>query len=440
MVSAVAVVGFAAPPFCRPARAVARRGQRPPPLPLRPRPASATSPWRHHTCPVAVTSVHGPPRPAPPPVAPVPATAPAVPGVEWRTADGAAAPDAAAVAPTDAAAAAADGGAKAVAPDGRAAPGLSVAYLWPRVLLLGVAAIWGTNFGTVKLIQTALPASAAAGVRFGLAAAALSPALLGARRRLSAGLWREGVVVGLWVFAGYATQSIALEGCHANTSAFLCSLAVAAVPLLTWLFPSLRPSNSSEPPSSLSTWLSAGLAIAGVACLELGAGAPITASDGFALFQAVAFGMGFILNERALAKYPDAALPISAIQLLVVAALSAAWALTDSATWSAAGGLHVLAPDLSPVFADATIGGALAYAGLITTAATVVAENVALVRVTAAEMAVLLATEPLWAALFSAALLGESMAPTAAGGGALILAACLVSTLLKGTGGHPKDG
>lgn len=122
----------------------------------------------------------------------------------------------------------------------RAPAGLSVAYLWPRVLLLGVAAIWGTNFGTVKLIQSALPASAAAGVRFGLAAAALSPSLVGARRRLSPGLWREGVVAGLWVFAGYATQSIALEGCHANTSAFLCSLAVAAVPLLTWLFPTLR--------------------------------------------------------------------------------------------------------------------------------------------------------------------------------------------------------
>lgn len=240
MASAVAVVGFAAPPPCRAAGVAGRLGQRPPPPLLRPQPTLATSPWRRHAFPVAVTSVKGPPRSAPPPVAPVPATAPAVAGAKWGTADGTAAPDAAAVAPTAAAAAVADGGVTGFAADGRAPPGLSVAYLWPRVLLLGVAAIWGTNFGTVKLIQTALPASAAAGVRFGLAAAALSPALLGARRRLSAGLWREGVVAGLWVFAGYATQSIALEGCHANTSAFLCSLAVAAVPLLTWLFPSLR--------------------------------------------------------------------------------------------------------------------------------------------------------------------------------------------------------
>lgn len=141
-----------------------------------------------------------------------------------------------------------------------------------------------------------------------------------------------------------------------------------------------------------------------------------------------------------MAKYPYAALPISAIQLLVVAALSVAWALTDSATWTAAGGLHVVTPDLSPVFADATIGGALVHAGLITTAATVVAENIALVRVSAAEMAVLLATEPLWAAMFSAALLGETMGPTAAAGGGLILVACLVSTLLKGTGVKPKEG
>lgn len=189
---------------------------------------------------MAVTSINGPPRQeVPPPGPPAPATAPAAAGVGWQTADATdhgVPHDAVGVA--DAAAVAA--GATSSSPPSRAPPGLSVAYLWPRALLLGVAAIWGTNFGTVKLIQSSLPASAAAGVRFGLAAAALSPALIAARRQLSPGLWRDGVVSGLWVFAGYATQSIALEGCHANTSAFLCSLAVAVVPLLTLVFPSLR--------------------------------------------------------------------------------------------------------------------------------------------------------------------------------------------------------
>lgn len=250
MMSAVVAVGFAPPPpFCVPARAATRLGHRESPLlPLRPRPTPlvvAVPRRRRRTCPVAVTSVNGPPRQVPPSEAPVSAAAPVVAGVEWRTADVTAhvvAPDAAVsadAAPTAAVAAAA-AAAVSPSPPTRAPAGLSVAYLWPRVMLLGVAAIWGTNFGTVKLIQSALPASAAAGVRFGLAAAALSPALFGARRRLSPGLWREGIVAGMWVFAGYATQSIALEGCHANTSAFLCSLAVAAVPLLTWLFPTLR--------------------------------------------------------------------------------------------------------------------------------------------------------------------------------------------------------
>jgi len=188
---------------------------------------------------VAVSTVHAsPPRPAadapfPPPPAGVAGSPPDFPGGLVR-ADGAAAAVSADVADDAPAVAAA-----ATHPT-RAAPGLSVAYLWPRVLLLGVAAVWGTNFGTVKLVQSALPASAAAGLRFGLAAAALSPSLVAARSRLSPGLWRDGVVAGLWVFAGYATQSIALEGTAANTSAFLCSLAVAFVPLLTGLFPSLR--------------------------------------------------------------------------------------------------------------------------------------------------------------------------------------------------------
>lgn len=183
------------------------------------------------------------------------------------------------------------------------------------------------------------------------------------------------------------------------------------------------------------------LAIVGTGLLELGASAPPTLFDAFALFQAVvvAFGMGFILNERAVASYPDESLALSAIQLTVVAVLSAAWALTDCASLTVAGGLHVALPDLSPLAADATIGGAIAYTGLITAAATVAAGNVALVRVSAAEMAVPLATEPLWAAAFSGALLGESMGPTAVGGGALILPACLTSTVLKG-GGARADG
>ena len=45
-------------------------------------------------------------------------------------------------------------------------------------------------------------------------------------------------------------------------------------------------------------------------------------------------------------------------------------------------------------------------------------------RLSSSEASVLLATEPMWAALFAAGLIGESLGPWDAAGGALIVAAC----------------
>jgi hypothetical protein len=52
-------------------------------------------------------------------------------------------------------------------------------------------------------------------------------------------------------------------------------------------------------------------------------------------------------------------------------------------------------------------------------------EKEALKRVSSAETALIYTTEPVWAALFGWAALGERVGPSVAAGGALIIAACL---------------
>lgn len=106
-------------------------------------------------------------------------------------------------------------------------------YIWPRTILLFVAAVWGTNFGVVKLLDESVRSSASAMGRFVLAAVALSPALLGAPRELIS----EGFSIGTFVFAGYFLQAIALNSSESNKIAFLCSLAVVFVPVLNRIFP-----------------------------------------------------------------------------------------------------------------------------------------------------------------------------------------------------------
>ena len=56
-------------------------------------------------------------------------------------------------------------------------------------------------------------------------------------------------------------------------------------------------------------------------------------------------------------------------------------------------------------------------------------ETTSLGKVASAEASVILATEPLWAALFAALWLNESFGMNDYVGGALIVAACLANTL-----------
>mmetsp|Transcript_10624 Transcript_10624/g.44245 ORF Transcript_10624/g.44245 Transcript_10624/m.44245 type:complete len:415 (-) Transcript_10624:183-1427(-) len=286
-------------------------------------------------------------------------------------------------------------------------------YLWPRALLLLVAGIWGTNFGIVKLLDDSVRSSASAMARFGLAAVALSPAMIGASREV---LFR-GFDIGKYVFAGYFLQANALRYSDSNKIAFLCSLAVVFVPILNSLFPAkeLEAEKKSAPILSIL------LAVSGVGLLELSSNAAPSIGDLLGLLQAVAFAAGFVANERAMAKYPTSVMPLSAAQLTTVGGLAGLWYLVDSLMLYGSFDLS----GITIAASDPLIFGSLLYTGLITTAAAVVLENFALKKVSASELSVLLSTEPFFAAAFSAFFLDESLTTKGIFGGCLIIAACL---------------
>merc|ERR1712238_421168 len=72
---------------------------------------------------------------------------------------------------------------------------------------------------------------------------------------------------------------------------------------------------------------------------------------------------------------------------------------------------------------------AAVWTGLITTAGNRVAETTGLGKMSSSEAAVLLATEPLWAAVFASFFVGEVLGPEDIIGGALIVAACLATAV-----------
>jgi drug/metabolite transporter (DMT)-like permease len=154
----------------------------------------------------------------------------------------------------------------------------------------------------------------------------------------------------------------------------------------------------------------------------------IGVGDFLALLQAVGFGTSFFLTERMMRGQPEQALPITAVQVSMSALLCLVWCIGDGWIGTEGSAMYTL----PQMFFEPTLGmaaAAVAWTGVITTALNRYVETSALGKMSSAEASVILATEPLWAALFAAILLHEQFGANDYIGGVLIVAACLAQTL-----------
>jgi drug/metabolite transporter (DMT)-like permease len=286
--------------------------------------------------------------------------------------------------------------------------------------------LYGSNFGCVKILNHALEPSFAAACRFSLAGLVFLPYLL-RQWRTSTALMLGGLEVGAYCAVGYWAQAKALLTSSASTVAFICSLAVIVVPLLDLLF------SGKSHKSMQDAFVPAVLAALGVACLELGGQSLPGIGDLWAGLQPLFFGLGFWRVERHMARVqgPDDVLAFTGAMMLAVGILSWAWTGVDlvlpllSAKTQLLGALSGQLGALK----DFTVLAAIAWTGVVTTAFTSFVENVAMKKLTAAESTVIYSTEPLWGTAFAAAVLHESVGWNTLVGAALILTACVWSSL-----------
>ena len=165
-----------------------------------------------------------------------------------------------------------------------------------RVTMIGVAAMYGTNFASVKILEEAMPPSVAAALRFTIASIVLLPLFRGASQKVVL----PSIQIGLLTAGGYYAQgmSLASGGADASTSAFLCSLAVVVCPLLD-LVQGTRKLGRSEA-------VAIALAVAGTGVLELTGSVPGT-GDLWAMVQPLVFGTPFWKVEQLIHKFPTQA-------------------------------------------------------------------------------------------------------------------------------------
>jgi drug/metabolite transporter (DMT)-like permease len=270
----------------------------------------------------------------------------------------------------------------------------------PTLALVGVTAVWGSTFVVVKGAVDRMPVSDFLTWRFALAAVAMLLLRPRSVARLPRSGRRAGAVLGLALGAGYLFQTLGLQTTGAAVSGFITGMFVVLTPLGAALL--LR-----EPPG-LPAWLAVGLATVGLGLLSL-RGLSVGGGELLTLLCAAAFALHIVGLGRWASSYD--AFGLAVVQLLVVAALSGAFAVP--------GGL-VVPP-------DAGVWVALALTALAATALAFVVQTWAQAHLSPTRAALVMTTEPVFGGLFAVLIGGEHLGPRTVLGALLVLAAMVLT-------------
>lgn len=275
--------------------------------------------------------------------------------------------------------------------------------------LLITTLIWGATFVLVKDIVARVDAMALVAMRFLMAAALMAIFMVPRVRLLNRRLMGAGVLVGLALFVGYAFQTMGLAHTSASKAGFITGLSVVLVPILSTVI--LR-----RPPDS-SAIVGAGFATLGLALLtlNLSKGPALEAGDLLVLVGAVFFGLHIV----AVGKYA----PLFDVPLLVTVQLA-----TVSVAAFVVLGFRALAlgHQVAVPVSSWDLAG-IGFLAVFGTTAAFFVQNVAQRFTNPTHVAIVFASEPVFAGLFGWFLLGETLTTAQYIGAALIVAGMLAA-------------
>ncbi|MCU1324025.1 MAG: EamA/RhaT family transporter [Acidobacteriaceae bacterium] len=288
-----------------------------------------------------------------------------------------------------------------------------------HLLLLAVVAVWGATFALVKdALQDVSPLLFNL-LRMSLAFVALAVINHRHLRNLSRRTILCGLVVGIFLAAGYQFQTAGLARTTPAKSAFITGLVVVFVPLFT-VFPALRPAGTHAPRWNAA--LGALLAFSGLLLLTTPAGThfkEIFSTIGLGDLLTLACAMAFAGHLLALA-HTSPGLPAGQIATLQIGFAAVLMAVT----LPLGGAPHI---SVTPRLLIA-----LAVTSLLATAAAFTIQSWAQQHLPPTHTAILLTLEPVFAYLTSLLFLHESLGSRSLTGAALILAGIACIELLSG--------
>ena len=269
-----------------------------------------------------------------------------------------------------------------------------------EVALVGIAAVWGVTFVMVQDAIRYLPVMTFLAFRF--LPASLLVALIFRRQlyALPAAGWRAGTLMGLFLTAGYVTQTLGLERTSAANAGFITGLFVVLTPLFGAAV--LRHAVG------WFAWLAAGASALGLYLLSGSGDRLHLAGDGLVLLCACAFAWHVLVTGRAVERHHVGAL--LAVQLGVCGIVCLAVA-TGTGALAVPRGLSVWS--------------ALLVTSLIASALGFFVQTYAQQHTSPTRTALILASEPAFAGLSSYVLQGTRLSVAGWAGAGLIMASIL---------------
>jgi drug/metabolite transporter (DMT)-like permease len=276
-----------------------------------------------------------------------------------------------------------------------------------ELFLLSITLIWGSTFVTSKYLLDTISPLIYIGVRFSVAT--LVFALLFPRKVFHAprGSWIKGGILGVLLFAGFASQTIGLQYTGASKSAFITGMMVVFTPLCQLLIERRAP--------KIGNVIGILMVTAGLYFLTSPRGSEFNLGDGLNVICALTFGF-YIVYLDVFSKEHDA-VHLTMAQFVTCTVL----------------GL-VSAPLCETVRFAPSAGGvaALVYLIVFATIIALFVQNTYQKDTTPTRSAVIFSIEPVLAAGFAYVLLGEVLGVLGMLGGAMIVGGVLVSELSPG--------
>lgn len=282
------------------------------------------------------------------------------------------------------------------------------------LVLLSIAFIWGSTFVIVQRAIEFIPPNFFNGIRFLIGSLCLSLLLIGQKKDslFNGALMKNGILLGTFLFCGYSFQTVGLMLTTSSKAGFITGLNVMIVPFLASLI-------LKEKLRATSIFC----AIIGTIGLYLLAGGSFHSfqtGDFLVLLCAFAFAVHIVLTGALSKQFP--VLPLTIIQLLTVSLLSFLSAMAFEPT--------IFTISIRRLFTF-DVAFALLMTSLLATAYAYVAQTKYQAFTSPSRVAMIFATEPVFAAITAFFWQGERLSATSAIGCLFIFIAMILSEAFK---------